>query len=145
MPLSSSFLFKGLSESQLQRLNSAAKEIQMPEGGWLFQEGKNADRIYILKSGAAPWHMMAARQLYDLGGRWSRLSVLQSGSPKISLPPMVRSPSGVTSAGASSVSLDVFFRVIWKTVAGSAESLAFSGIKGEKAFISTRTGDFLSP
>ena len=52
MPLSSSFLFKGLSESQLQRLNSAAKEIQMPKDEWLFQEGKNADQIYILKSGA---------------------------------------------------------------------------------------------
>ena len=52
MPLSSSFLFKGLSESQLQSLTSAAKEIQTPKGEWLFQEGKNADRIYILKSGS---------------------------------------------------------------------------------------------
>jgi hypothetical protein len=36
--------------------------------------------LRVFKSGAAPWHMMAARQLYDLGGRWSRLSVLQGGS-----------------------------------------------------------------
>jgi CRP-like cAMP-binding protein len=52
MPLSSSFLFKGLSESQLQRLTSAVKEIQIPKGQWLFQEGNVADRIYINKSGA---------------------------------------------------------------------------------------------
>jgi len=36
--------------------------------------------LQILKSGAKPWHMMAARQLYDLGGRWSPLSVLQADS-----------------------------------------------------------------
>ena len=52
MPLSSSFLFKGLSESQLQRLTTAVREIQVQKGHWLFQEGKTADRVYIIKSGA---------------------------------------------------------------------------------------------
>jgi CRP-like cAMP-binding protein len=52
MPLSSSFLFKGLSESQLQRITTAAKEIQIPKGQWLFQEGNAADRVYVLKDGA---------------------------------------------------------------------------------------------
>jgi len=52
MPLSSSFLFKGLSGSQLQHLTSAVNEIRIPEGQWLFQEGNPADRVYILKSGA---------------------------------------------------------------------------------------------
>jgi len=52
MPLSSSFLFKGLSESQLHRLTSAVTEIQARKGEWLFQEGKDADRVYIIKSGA---------------------------------------------------------------------------------------------
>jgi hypothetical protein len=37
--------------------------------------------LHVLKNGAGPWHMMAARQLYDLGGRWSQLSVLQADSP----------------------------------------------------------------
>jgi len=37
--------------------------------------------LHVLKNGAGPWHMMAARQLYDLGGRWSQLSVLQAESP----------------------------------------------------------------
>jgi len=52
MPLSSSYLFKGLSESQLQKLNTAAREIKIQKGQWLFQEGKSADRMYVLKSGA---------------------------------------------------------------------------------------------
>ena len=52
MPLSSTYLFKGLSESRLQRLNEAAKEIKVFKGQWLFQEGTSADRMYVLKSGA---------------------------------------------------------------------------------------------
>ena len=52
MSLSSSFLFKGLSESQLQCLTTAVKEIQTQKGQWLFQEDKAADRIFIIKSGA---------------------------------------------------------------------------------------------
>ena len=52
MPLSSSFLFKGLSESQLQRLTTAVNDVEVPKGRWLFQEGNKADRVYILKSGA---------------------------------------------------------------------------------------------
>ena len=52
MPLSLSFLFKGLSESQLQRLTSAVNEIQVQKGQWLFQEGEMGLRVYIIKSGA---------------------------------------------------------------------------------------------
>jgi CRP-like cAMP-binding protein len=52
MPLSSSFLFKGLSESQLQRVTQAVTNIQIPKGRWLFEEGSKADRVYIVKSGA---------------------------------------------------------------------------------------------
>jgi hypothetical protein len=37
--------------------------------------------LRVLKEGSASWYMMAARQLYDLGGRWSQLSVLQADSP----------------------------------------------------------------
>jgi len=36
--------------------------------------------LQVLKRGHAPWRMMAARQLYNLGGRWSQLSVLQTNS-----------------------------------------------------------------
>ena len=52
MLLSSSFLFKELSESQLQRVTAVAKEIQIPKDQWLFQEGKTADCVYVLKEGA---------------------------------------------------------------------------------------------
>jgi len=52
MPLSLSFLFKGLSESQLQRLTAAVNEIQVQKGQWLFQEGTIGDRVYVIKSGA---------------------------------------------------------------------------------------------
>ena len=38
--------------------------------------------LAILKNGASPWHMMAARQLYNFGGRWSQLTVLRSESPQ---------------------------------------------------------------
>lgn len=34
--------------------------------------------LRVLKQGAVAWHMMAARQLYNLGGRWSQLSSLQA-------------------------------------------------------------------
>lgn len=36
--------------------------------------------LQVLKRGRATWRMMAARQLYNLGGRWSRLSVLRTSS-----------------------------------------------------------------
>ena len=52
MPLSSSFLFKGLSESQLQRITAVAKEIRIQKGQWLFQAGNAAVRVYVLKDGA---------------------------------------------------------------------------------------------
>ena len=52
MSLSSSFLFKGLSESQLRRLNSIVNHIEMPKDQWLFHEGSKGNRVYILKSGA---------------------------------------------------------------------------------------------
>jgi len=36
--------------------------------------------LAVLKNGADPWHMMAGRQLYNLGGRWSRLTALRTES-----------------------------------------------------------------
>jgi len=52
MPLSSSFLFKELSESQLQRVTAVAKEIRISKDRWLFKEGETADCVYVLKEGA---------------------------------------------------------------------------------------------
>ena len=36
--------------------------------------------LRVLKNGRPAWHMMAARQLYELGGRWSQLSMYQAES-----------------------------------------------------------------
>ena len=52
MPFTSGFLFKGLSDSQLQRVKTIAKEIRIPKGQWLFQEGQAADKIYVLNEGS---------------------------------------------------------------------------------------------
>ena len=37
--------------------------------------------LQVLKKGAAPWRMMAARQLYNFGGKWSQLSVFRAEAP----------------------------------------------------------------
>lgn len=36
--------------------------------------------LQLLRRGTPPWRMMAARQLYNLGGRWSQLSVVGADS-----------------------------------------------------------------
>lgn len=46
------YLFKGLTESQLQRLAEVAREAEIAEEQWLFQEGLKAEEIYVLKDGA---------------------------------------------------------------------------------------------
>ncbi len=45
-------LFQGLSETQLQRLADITKEMQIEKGQWLFQEGQEANGLFILKEGA---------------------------------------------------------------------------------------------
>ena len=52
MPLSSTYLFKDLSASQLRRLNGAASVIEVSEGHYVFQEGNSADQVYVLESGS---------------------------------------------------------------------------------------------
>jgi len=37
--------------------------------------------LQVLRRGEPPWRAMAARRLYELGGRWSSLSILQAESP----------------------------------------------------------------
>ncbi len=50
--LSSCYLFKGLSESQLKSLESITKETPIQKGQWLMHEGNEATEIFILKNGA---------------------------------------------------------------------------------------------
>ena len=50
--LDACYLFKGLTESQLQRLAEVANEAEIEKEQWLFQEGLKAEEIYLLKDGA---------------------------------------------------------------------------------------------
>ena len=52
MQLSSCYLFKGLSESQLNHLISIGNETAIQAGQWLFREGEDTQQIYIIKEGA---------------------------------------------------------------------------------------------
>ena len=50
--LASCNLFQGLSETQLQRVADITREMQIEKGQWLFQEGQEANGLFILKEGA---------------------------------------------------------------------------------------------
>ena len=50
--LSSCYLFKGLSESQLLRLSAITIEEQMKNGDFLMHEGRQTEKLFVLKEGA---------------------------------------------------------------------------------------------
>jgi CRP-like cAMP-binding protein len=50
--LSSCYLFKGLSESQLLRLSEITKEEHVKKGHFLMHEGQMAEVLFVLKEGA---------------------------------------------------------------------------------------------
>ena len=52
MPISSCYLFKRLSEPQINRLKEISQEQQIQEGQWLFREGHDAKNLYLIKEGA---------------------------------------------------------------------------------------------
>lgn len=52
MQIASCYLFRGLSESQLDRLRSIGSESPARAGQWLFHEGDSAEQMYVLKDGA---------------------------------------------------------------------------------------------
>ena len=49
--LSSCFLFKGLSDTQLNQIYILAKESLIPKGQFLMHEGQAAENLFILKDG----------------------------------------------------------------------------------------------
>jgi len=49
--LSSCYLFKELSDSQLLRLSEITKEEQMKKGHFLMHEGQKAETLFVLKEG----------------------------------------------------------------------------------------------
>lgn len=52
MQLSSCYLFKGLSESQLNSFIAISNETPIQKGQWLFHEDEPAEQIFVLKDGA---------------------------------------------------------------------------------------------
>jgi len=52
MDSSSTYLFKGLSESQMKKILAAGKEIPVKKGQLIIKEGQAANGVYILRSGA---------------------------------------------------------------------------------------------
>ncbi len=50
--LSSCYLFKGLSESQLHRLSAITKEVRIQKGQLLMHEGQEGTETFVLKEGA---------------------------------------------------------------------------------------------
>lgn len=52
MPLSSCFLFNGLSEPQLQSVLAICQEKNIQKGQWLFREDEEAQYFYLIKEGA---------------------------------------------------------------------------------------------
>lgn len=52
MQLPSCYLFQGLPNSKIDRITAISREIRIQKGEWLFYEGREADRIYLLNKGA---------------------------------------------------------------------------------------------
>jgi CRP-like cAMP-binding protein len=50
--LSSCYLFKGLSESQLIQLSAISKEIHIQKGHFFMKEGRQAEELFVIKEGA---------------------------------------------------------------------------------------------
>ena len=52
MPLTSCYLFQGLPQSKIERIVAITQEQQFQKGQWLFQEGREAKNLYLVKEGA---------------------------------------------------------------------------------------------
>jgi CRP-like cAMP-binding protein len=52
MPLNSCYLFRGLSQPQIERISAIAREQHFEKGQWLLHEGQEAKHLYLVKEGA---------------------------------------------------------------------------------------------
>ena len=52
MPLNSCYLFQGISQSHIERIAAISREQQYQMGQWLFQEGQEAEHLYLVKDGS---------------------------------------------------------------------------------------------
>jgi len=65
MDSTSTYLFKGMSESQMKKILAAGKEVAMKRGQLIIKEGQPANGVYILRSGAVEF-MTAVEKDFDL-------------------------------------------------------------------------------
>jgi CRP-like cAMP-binding protein len=65
MDSSSTYLFRGLTEGQINKILAAGKEISMKKGQLIIKEGQAANGLYILRSGAVEF-MTAVEKDFDL-------------------------------------------------------------------------------
>ena len=61
----STYLFRGLTEGQINRILAAGKEIYMKKGQQIIREGQPANGVYILRSGAVEL-MTSVEKDFDL-------------------------------------------------------------------------------
>jgi len=52
MPLTSCYLFQGLSQSQIERIVAISREQKFKKDQWLFHEDQDATNLYLVKDGA---------------------------------------------------------------------------------------------
>ena len=52
MPLSSCYLFEGLSQSQIERIVAIIQEQKFQKQQWVFNESQEATHLYLVKDGA---------------------------------------------------------------------------------------------
>ena len=52
MPFASCYLFSGLSDPQLERVQALSREQKIQKGQWLFREDQDAQCFYLIKEGA---------------------------------------------------------------------------------------------
>ena len=52
MPLNSCYLFRGVSQPQIERISAVAQEHHFDKGQWLLHEGQEAKHLYLVKEGA---------------------------------------------------------------------------------------------
>jgi CRP-like cAMP-binding protein len=65
MQLSSCYLFRGLSESNLKQIIALGQEIPIIKGQWLYRENEPAEHMFILKSGAVE-HITIVNDVVEL-------------------------------------------------------------------------------
>jgi CRP-like cAMP-binding protein len=102
MNLSSCYLFEGLSDSHLKRLEAVACRQTIQEGQWLFHKDEPAERLYIVESGAVELliEVQGSVEIPVFTIESSALELLVQVQEPVEIPTtMIRSGSGCAGVG----------------------------------------------